>query len=273
VKAGHTIPIDWFTCPVTKSRLEYDDGMLVSSAGKYTFQSRFGYWDFMPQAWPERNRAEWKTWEQLQANGVVSYKADPGHNLGIGRRADFLEFATFCRFRGNVLDIGVGPQRCPTHIEFSRERDVFFVGIDPLVGDQPRCFSFVRGLGEYLPFRDGIFDQALFVTSLDHFIDPRPAMKEAARVLQVHGEICVWIGEKSKDAPKPAQSSEWYERLSIPAGAHDRFHFKRFTAQQFESYVVETQLVVVEQETIEVNRWRRNHFYRLGISAGQNARN
>jgi hypothetical protein len=98
-------------------------------------------------------------------------------------------------------------------------------------------------------------------------------MKEAARVLQVHGEICVWIGEKSKDAPKPAQSSEWYERLSIPAGAHDRFHFKRFTAQQFESYVVETQLVVVEQETIEVNRWRRNHFYRLGISAGQNARN
>jgi SAM-dependent methyltransferase len=182
---------------------------------------------------------------------------------GSSFRPDFLQFAKFCGFRGNVLDVGVGPQRCPTHIEHSHGVDAIFVGIDPLVGSQPRCFGFVRGLGEFLPFRCGVFDQVLFVTSLDHFIDPRPALLEAARVISPDGEICIWLGEKDKAAPKPAKTHAWYENLKVPEGAEDRFHFKRFSTQEFEGYLKELGLATAQREVREIDSWRRNLFYKV----------
>ncbi len=227
------------------------------------YRHRDGFWDFMPEAHPEFQRNEWKTWEQLQANGVVSYEADPEHNLGVGKRQDFLEFAQFCGFRGRVLDVGVGPQKCPTHIEHSEAKEAFFVGVDPLVGSQPRCFAFVRALGEFLPFRDEIFHQVLFVTSLDHFIDPRPALREAARVLLADGEICIWLGEKDKGVPKPAKTHSWYESLKIPEGAEDRFHFKRFSTQDFERYLQEVGMMIAQREVRKIDPWRRNLFYKV----------
>lgn len=263
MKQPRSIPLDWFVCPVTKAPLEPGEDVLVAPRGRYRFERSLGYWDFMPRVLDEFGRPEWKTWEQLQDNGVVSYEADPEHNLGVGRRQDFYEFSTFCGFRGNVLDVGVGPQRCPTHIEFCDKEDAFFIGVDPLVGVQPRCFAFVRGLGEYLPFRNGLFDQVLFVTSLDHFIDPRPPITEAARVVRPGGDICVWIGEKDKNAPKPTASNEWYEKLRVPQGADDRFHFKRFTAREFEGYLGEMRLRIVDQRAIQIDRWRSNLFYRI----------
>jgi SAM-dependent methyltransferase len=271
------IPLDWLACPVTKAALTLRDGALVSSHGhpplRYAFHAvgDSGYWDLMPP--PEvLAQPDWKVWEQLQANGVVSYEADPSHNLGVGKREDFLQFADFCAFRGNVLDVGVGPQRCPTHIEYRGRDDVFFVGVDPLVGEQPRCFAFVRALGEYLPFRAGVFDQVLFVTSLDHFIDPLPPLREAARVLARGGEICVWLGEKAKDAPKPAVSNPWYERLSVPAGADDRFHFKRFSAEQFERCLESAALRIAERRVQRIDAWRSHLFYRIHSRSSAHAR-
>ncbi|MBK8125693.1 MAG: methyltransferase domain-containing protein [Elusimicrobia bacterium] len=142
-------------------------------------------------------------WEQLQENGEVSYREDPEHNLGVGARADHLAFADFCGFHGNVLDVGVGPQKEPTHLQRARDKSAFFVGIDPLAGEQPRNFAFVRGLAEHLPFRDGVFDQVLFVTSLDHMLDPVGALREARRVTKPEGRVFLWMGEKNPARPSP----------------------------------------------------------------------
>lgn len=267
MKAPRSIPSEWFVCPVSKAPLAATGDELVSSYGRYRQNEDFGYWDFMPIVPGFMDRPEWHTWLKLQENGVVSYEADPEHNLGVGKRQEFLDFAEFCEFRGNVLDVGVGPQRCPTHMEYCMKKDVFFVGVDPLAGAQPRCFSFVRGLGEFLPFRNGLFDQVLFVTSLDHFIDPCLPLSEAKRVLRKGGDICVWIGEKDENAPRPTVTNDWYEKLRVPEGADDRFHFKRFTASQFEQYAVALDLVTAQGSVQQVSEWRRNLFYRLRTRA------
>ena len=268
---ARSIPLDWLACPVTKAPLILAKGALVSPTGAtYVRGSGGDFWDFLPRH-QEMDRPEWKAWNVLQANGVVSYQADPEHNLGVGERSDFRQFAEFCDFHGNVLDIGVGPQRCPTHIQHCSRTEVFFVGLDPLVGDQPRCFAFVRGLGEYLPFRRSVFDQVLFVTSLDHFIDPRPPLREAARALREDGDICVWIGEKDRNAPRPKKTNPWYETLKVPPGAEDRFHFKRFTTEEFEGYLSELRFVIVGRRVLEIDQWRRNLFYRIRPSQASDA--
>jgi SAM-dependent methyltransferase len=263
MKPSRVIPLDWFVCPVTKKPLVRSGDTLSSPAGSYSIVRPGEFWDFMPASLVDLKQPEWRTWAQLQDNGIVSYQADPEHNLGVGKREDFLEFARFCGFRGNVLDVGVGPQRCPTHIEYCDNPDVFFVGVDPLVGDQPRCFSFVRALGEYLPFRGELFDQVLFVTSLDHFIDPGPALAESVRVLRPGGDLCIWIGEKRAGAPRPAQSNDWYDRLTVPVGAEDRFHYKRFNAGEIEEKIAGMALRIVERRVIRIDEWRSNIFYRI----------
>lgn len=263
VHSRREIPLDWFRCPVTKELLTHNSGELYSSHGVYKQNPVYGFWNFLPTDFSEFENPHWKAWRKLQDNGTVSYENSPTENLGIGRRSDFLAFADFCDFHGNVLDVGVGPQRCPTHIEFCVKKDVFFLGIDPLVGDQPRDFAFVLGIGEFLPFRNDLFDQVLFVTSLDHFIDPKPALLEARRVTRKFGEICVWFGEKDIGAPKPAKPHAWYEDLTIPEGAEDKFHFRRLTNNVFLEYLDKLKLNVISSHTQRVDEWRRNHFFKL----------
>lgn len=260
------IPIDWFVCPDEKTALSLSGDQLLTAKNRYYEKDENnGFWNFIPKNLEIFDNEAWATWNILQDNGVTTYNNDPLKNLGVGPRQDFLDFAQFCNFKGAVLDIGVGPQKCPTHIQYTQRSDIFFVGVDPLAGEQPRDFAFVQALGEYLPFKAGIFDQVLFVTSLDHFIDPVVALKEAKRVMKKKGEMCIWLGEKDKNAPKPAQSPDWYENLQIPPGAEDRFHFRRFSIDEFESYLPTVGLTIKESRVLTVDQWRKNCFYKLTV--------
>jgi SAM-dependent methyltransferase len=258
-----SIPTDWFVCPVTKKPLHFKGEVLSSGVCDYHKDAAHGYWNFMPSFEGLFPKELWETWEHLQANGQVSYEQDPAHNLGVGPRQDFSSFADFCELHGLVLDVGCGPQHCPSHLAYTQHRGHRFVGIDPLAGEQPRSFSFVQGLAEYLPFRDHLFDQVLFVTSMDHFLNPTSALIEAKRVLKPEGEICVWIGEKDKNVPKPADSPEWYQNLKVPKLADDPFHFKRFSLSEFMGYVEAAGLHVLKKATHDVDPWRRNCFFKL----------
>lgn len=260
---SNPIPPHWFVCPVTKERLKRRKGTLYSSFGEFKKNKKYGFYDFIPYGLDRLKNDKWQIWEKLQENGLISYENDPYSNLVIGEREDALEFMRFCDLRGNVLDVGCGPQATPTHIAYCNKKDVFFVGIDPLEGKQPRSFAFVLGLGEYLPFRDELFDQVLIVTSLDHFIDPIVPLREARRVLRGDGEIYVWIGEKEKDAPVPAKSEEWYESLNVPEGAEDPFHFKRVSGLEFESYAEKSELEICKSKVYSINKYRKNLFYQL----------
>lgn len=261
--APESIPTDWLVCPVTKNPLHIEGEMLSSGICHYPKDTTHGFWNFMPTVTGLFPKEIWETWEELQANGQVGYQKEPTRNLGVGPRQDFNSFADFCELRGLVLDVGCGPQRCPSHLEHTLGRGYRFVGIDPLVGEQPRSFSFVQGLAEYLPFRNRLFDQVLFVTSMDHFLDPTSALIEAKRVLKPGGEICVWIGEKDKNVPKPTVSPEWYQKLKVPKLADDPFHFKRFSLTDFMGYVKAAGLDVLKESTHEVDPWRRNCFFKL----------
>jgi SAM-dependent methyltransferase len=230
----------------------------------------------MPEPLPgpelDARRAVWTT---LQDNGARAYRAVPELNLSVGDRFDARAFGAFCRSAGRILDIGCGPQWRPSYV--STEADA--VGIDPLLGRQPRGLPFVQGLGEYLPFRDRSFDQVLFATSLDHVLDPLRSLAEAARCLRDDGRLCIWLdggSEVGGDSPRPLRvmarkalrslaSHDWLGTVGLvrtctyvlrvacmprPAGAVDCFHFQHVHPRLLEARLPELGLEVGDRHEL-----------------------
>jgi SAM-dependent methyltransferase len=236
-------------CPVCQGALA--DNCCAECGRRYTATQ--GVTDFTPNPPPdERVRARWGLWEQLEANGADAYELDPPSSLSVGDREDVRAFAEFCRMDGRVLDVGCGPQELPG---YALGQDQFF-GIDPLRGVQPRAFSFVQGIAEYLPFRSGVFDRVLFATSIDHVLVPELALAEARRVSKSGGEIAIWLGE-----PTPVPIRERWKRRSpepltkidtpqgvvgfeVPAGATDAFHVAHPAAKEIRRWLKRVGLTV-----------------------------
>jgi SAM-dependent methyltransferase len=201
--------------------------------------------DFTPRPLPDGDvDSRRPLWEEVERNGLVSYEADPEHNLSVTDREVTAAFGRFARLHGLVLDVGCGPQPQPS---YARELDGTLVGIDPLRGADRRRFDFVQGLGEYLPFREGVFDRVLFATTLDHMLSPRRALLEARRVTRPGGEIVVWSGDERTKPAFTGVSAAWYEGLRVPEGAQDRFHVARFDRESVLDLLADTGLAVVEE--------------------------
>lgn len=256
------VPAEVVACPTCRSPLGLgaDDGAKCPSCGRLFRRLAFG-WELLPDA--EDTGAEvWQAWDQLQANGAVTYEADPDNNLAVGRRDDATAFARFARLEGFVLDVGCGPQRRPAYFDPHRD-GTRFVGVDPLVGQSQADYPQIRALAEHLPFRDEVFDRVLFATTLDHFVDPGRALREAARVVSPSGEIAVWLGHKSPGAPPPTVSNAWYDALEVPEGAEDLFHFKRLAPEDAVVMFEAAGLEIGRREDHRVDQYRSNHFYAL----------
>lgn len=249
-------------CPVCRAELELPDAPEARCAQCSTPYRRLAHaWDLTPprERW---SSGTWEAWEHLQENGDVSYREDPEHNLGVGDREDYLAFSDFAELGGRVLDVGCGPQPWPTHF-LRHEPDTRFVGVDPLVGDQQARYTQIRALAEYLPFAGDVFDHVVFATSLDHFVDPTEALREARRVVAPDGAIDVWVGHKSADAPVRPDSPAWYRALERPAGADDVFHLKRLDGPASEALFARAGLSVARAHTQQVDEFRENRFYSL----------
>jgi SAM-dependent methyltransferase len=252
-------------CPVCHAAL---DGERCGSCGRV--YGRIGdVLDLTPVPPPDPEvQRRWGTWEALQENGERAYEFDPPSSLAVGDRDDTRAFARFSDLRGRVLDVGCGPQALPSYAaEFEGE----LVGIDPLLGAQPREFEFVKGVAEYLPFVDGCFDRVLFGTSIDHLLSPRMSILSAARVIRPGGAISVWLGVQDppptrSDHLKPAlraiasgrlpgfwgelkqvfkrrprraevETSAGALQFQIPKGAVDAFHFEHPTPDKVQSWL------------------------------------
>jgi SAM-dependent methyltransferase len=201
--------------------------------------------DFTPRPLPDSAvEARRPLWEEVERNGLVGYEADPEHNLSVTEREVTVAFGRFARLAGLVLDVGCGPQARPSYV---REFDGKLVGIDPLRGDDLREFAFVQGVGEYLPFRAGVFERVLFATTLDHMLSPRQALLEASRVTSSTGEIVVWCGDERTKPAFTGVSADWYEDLRVPEGAQDRFHVARLDRNAVLELLVDACLEVVEE--------------------------
>ena len=253
-----------------------DVGLCPSCGQRYTCTD--GVLDMTPHSLSDEVlKSRWSLWEKLQANGLISYTQAPEFNLTVAPREDGRAFREFCHFSGLILDVGCGPQRSPSHLPEGGH----VVGLDPLIGEQPREFAFVRGIGEYLPFRSGSFDHIVFVGSLDHMLDPRRALREAERCLKPNGSINLKIGADDTDSTsggisrwgqyltlaqkglKTLTRPGWISmlgwrrtlsylytmaRMKVPEGATDYFHFEHLSATTIESWLSESNFAILRKE-------------------------
>lgn len=225
---------------------------------KYIWQRET--WDLIPLS--QKKSDKWDIWEKLQSNGLLTYIEDPIHNLIIEKNQMALDFGDFCKLSGKVLDVGCGRQSWPSYFETHSEPAIF-VGVDPLIDEPSDKYTQFRALAEYLPFKDKIFDHVIFVTSLDHFINPTKALLEAKRVCKVDGEIDIWLGEKSPNAPKSKNSPKWYLKLEKPNGADDVFHYKRLLASELKEIVCDLGFSIFDEKSYKFDEFRTVYFFRM----------
>ena len=148
------------------------------------------------------SRSEWAEWHEKLARATPTFE-----NSRLVSRDLSVMFGNFCKISGTVLDVGSGPRRAPylesAHCELC-------VGLDPLPTKEP-SFDLVCGVGEFLPFRSGIFDQCLCGTSLEHCVRPEIVLKEMRRITKDEGKINLWIGTFDRPRQKLSRMSSWAE--------------------------------------------------------------
>lgn len=127
---------------------------------------------------------------------------------------------------GHALEIGCGDGGMRRHLPGMR-----FHGLDPLWGlpgspgkapPEDDDATFVRGVGERLPFANRGFDLVLLSQTLDHCFSASQTLDEAWRVLRPDGRLAVMQSLRAPDPPL-------WRRLRIRAGrlkarltGHDR---------------------------------------------------
>ena len=94
---------------------------------------------------------------------------------------------------GRGLEVGIGTGRfaVPLGIDF---------GIDPSMNMLQLAKNLRHGVtlakGEYLPFKDGIFDYVLIMVTICFVDDPNRVLEEARRLIRSYGRIVIGIIDK-----------------------------------------------------------------------------
>ena len=261
----YDVPLKFFVSPLSKETLssENEHSVIDRSGNRFEKNKEHGFWNFLPNKSPIYNDEQWSAFQSLISNFVISYNKHPEVNVSYAIRPDALAFGKFCNFQGKVLDIGCGPHKIPSYIKYNRNEKAEYFGIDVLPGEHPKELNFVQAMGEHLPFTNDLFDVTVSGTSLLHYVDVKAGIAEALRVTKPDGYLCIWLGTKSKDAPKPTESPEWYKKLKTPEGAENPFHYKRYTENDFETIYKELKAAVIDKEILPADEWRNNVFYRI----------
>ena len=121
------------------------------------------------------------------------------------------------KLNGRGLSIGVGSGTLDSQASVD-------VGIDPSVNmlklASIRGIDVVRATGEYLPFKDEVFDFTLITVTICFLNSPEKAVLEARRVLRPQGEIAVCI--------IPKDSSWGKEYMKKARKGHIFYSYARF---------------------------------------------
>jgi SAM-dependent methyltransferase len=178
----------YLACPIDSSaalrviRNEDEVIALRSSNGEYPVVK--GVPCMMPDLGSEKTPA-WKRWERLlekwlqtfggESSSLPSMESDP--------IADYIGEIIGGNGAGLCLDVGCGSSVWTPYMTASGN-NMKWIGIDPTMNHLPRRYPFVQGLGEYLPFKSGVFDAVLFSLVLSNILDPLLSMHQAYRSLK-----------------------------------------------------------------------------------------
>ena len=106
---------------------------------------------------------------------------------------------------GFALEVGVGTGRFAVPLGVA-------VGLDPtfqmLTQARARGILSVRGQGETLPFRAGIFDHVLLVTTICFVDDPRALLAEIRRVLRPGGAVVIGFIDRASALGRQYQAHQ-----------------------------------------------------------------
>ncbi|KFM14543.1 ubiquinone-menaquinone biosynthesis methyltransferase protein [Marine Group I thaumarchaeote SCGC RSA3] len=165
-------------------------GTLKSNNNKYFIES--GLANLIPNFKKMNLDSDlYQTWNTLQENGMKTYQNFPSDNLLTEGRELTKLFKNFCNFSGTVLDVGCGPT-LPAYLK-NNDKIQLGIGLDPLISTKnyqnEKNIDLIQGIGEFLPFKNEIFDFVSFCTSFDHVVNPNFVLNESKRVLKENGTI------------------------------------------------------------------------------------
>jgi SAM-dependent methyltransferase len=118
-------------------------------------------------------------------------------------------FAQSLPAKARVLDAGAGEGRHETLFEKQR-----YIGVDLAVGDAAWNYGSLAAVCDLcaLPFREGAFEAAINVVTLEHIHDPARALGEIGRTLKPGGRIFLAIPQ------------DW----EVHQAPHDYFRYTRY---------------------------------------------
>ncbi len=129
-------------------------------------------------------KSDWKS----SLGFFLSHRASYTTDKTLGRNQDLLnDFIRFTEPLGLILDVGCGSGEIRKYGNLER-----YIGIDPVEARLTK-FPFIKGMGEFLPFKNSAFDCAITMATLDHCWSPEQVMTECGRVLKRNGRIFVWL--------------------------------------------------------------------------------
>lgn len=159
--------------------------------------------------YPERPGKVWRVWRHRLDN-FIEWRRNQGNHCAVieqqkaFRDSLYEDFFSFCGLlhcaRGHILDIGCGDGVVGQWLGDG----CTYIGIDPLPNpERSKQFRLVQGIGERLPFGDGLFDCVLVMQSMDHCHSPAFLLAEAQRVLKPGGSIHIQqlIGRQRRQLP------------------------------------------------------------------------
>lgn len=118
-------------------------------------------------------------------------------------------FASSLPAGAKVLDAGAGEAR--HRAAFPKQR---YIGVDLAVGDSQWDYTGIEALAnlDSLPFRDGSFEAAINIVTLEHVQQPQQVLCEIARVLKPGARLLVVVPQ------------EW----EVHQSPHDFFRYTRY---------------------------------------------
>lgn len=168
--------------------------------------------DFIGRNLSSRKRS-WRKWSNKLQNFIewrrLKWNVPQAQKFKIQRNELYHNFFSFCELlhtaEGYILDIGCGDGVVRSWLGES----CIYVGIDPLpIPSMINQFRMVQGVGERLPFRDGIFDHVIIMQTLDHCFSSKLLISEAMRVLKRNGSVNI-----SQLINRPRKRLPWKTRM------------------------------------------------------------